>query len=73
MRIRSRKGSTRIVLGKGSGIDNINDGLEQLGIIATEEEKVEILQLVKSASLKKKALVDLDEFRSLVWQIVDHI
>jgi isopropylmalate/homocitrate/citramalate synthase len=54
-----------IVLGKGSGLDNINDHLDQHGLTATEEQKNELLTAVKSASLAKRELLMPDEFREL--------
>lgn len=47
-----------IVLGKGSGIDNINDALERIGVSASDDEKLEILAQVKALSLERKALLD---------------
>ena len=55
----------RIVLGKGSGIDNVTEYLEKLGVTATDEQKQEILVEVKAASLAKKALLDIDEFKTI--------
>lgn len=47
-----------IVLGKGSGIDNISDALERIGVSASDDEKLEILAQVKALSLERKALLD---------------
>lgn len=59
-----------IVLGKGSGIDNIVEHLEQLGWEATEDQQLELLQLVKTASLEKAELLDADEFMRLAKQVI---
>jgi len=56
----------RIVLGKGSGIDNVTEYLEILGVTASDEQKQELLQEVKAASLAKKGLLDIDEFKAIV-------
>jgi len=55
----------KVVLGKGSGIDSIHYHLDRMGIRATEEEALDLLQQVKSLSLERKALIDLEEFRKL--------
>ena len=60
----------RIVLGKGSGIDSIVYRLDQLGISASNDEMLEMLQQVKALSLEKKRLLDDDEFRKIVEGVV---
>ena len=55
----------KIVLGKGSGIDSIHYYLDQFGLRATDEEAMDLLQQVKSRSLERKALIDLEEFRKM--------
>ncbi|GAA3764001.1 LeuA family protein [Salinactinospora qingdaonensis] len=59
-----------IVLGKGSGLDNIVDALERLGLSATEEQRDTILQRVKQRSLETKRLLDDDEFTAIVNDVV---
>ena len=54
-----------IVLGKGSGLDNIADHLERHDLTATEEQRSDLLAAVKSASLAKQELLTPDEFREL--------
>lgn len=54
-----------VVLGKGSGLDNITDHLDQHGLTATEEQQNELLTAVKSASLAKRELLTPEEFREL--------
>lgn len=53
------------VIGKGSGIDSINLFLDELGIKATEEEKLALLSDVKEKALKEKRLLTMDEFKEL--------
>jgi hypothetical protein len=53
------------VLGKGSGIDSIPYHLDRLGMKATDEQAMDLLQQVKSTSLERKALIDLEEFRRM--------
>jgi isopropylmalate/homocitrate/citramalate synthase len=60
----------RVVLGKNSGLDSIKMHLERLRVRATEEQAGEILVRVKSASLKKKGLVDGEQFRAIVKAVV---
>jgi len=55
----------RAVLGKGSGIDSIAWFLDQLGLPASEEQKLALLAEVKERSLREKRLLSLDEFRDL--------
>jgi len=59
-----------IVLGKGSGIDNIAEGLERLGLEASDEQKMEMLQQVKSKSLEKRDLLNDDEFREIAEDVL---
>jgi isopropylmalate/homocitrate/citramalate synthase len=57
----------RIVLGKGSGLDSVHIWLDRLRLPpASEEQATEILQEVKAASLRKKALLTPEEFRAIV-------
>jgi len=60
----------RIVLGKGSGIDNVAEGLERIGVTATDEEKLEILQQVKTRSLERKSLLDDTDLKNIVDSVV---
>ncbi|MPZ59842.1 MAG: pyruvate carboxyltransferase [Propionibacteriales bacterium] len=60
----------RIVLGKGSGVDNITDHLEQHGLTVTAEQQAELLQQVKSASLAKKGLLTKEEFAELARSVI---
>jgi isopropylmalate/homocitrate/citramalate synthase len=60
----------RIVLGKGSGIDNIVEGLERIGVSASPEEGLEILQHVKARSLERKALLDDSDLKDIAGSVV---
>jgi len=60
----------RIVLGKGSGIDNVNEALERTGIKASEEEKQAILARVKQRSIELKGLIDDADFRAIAEEVV---
>lgn len=55
----------RVVLGKGSGLDNIADYLEQLNLSADEGQRARLLEAVKSASLRKRGLLTKEEFSDL--------
>lgn len=63
-------GPPQVVLGKNSGIDSIGIWLDELGVSATEDERLELLRLVKERSLEKKALLSRSEFADLVGQVV---
>ena len=56
----------KIVLGKGSGLDNVAEALAEIGAEATDEERQRILIAVKEASLAKRDLLDEGEFRAIV-------
>ena len=60
----------RIVLGKGSGIDNVVEGLERIGVTATGEEKLDILQQVKARSLERKSLLDDSDLKNIFDSVV---
>jgi isopropylmalate/homocitrate/citramalate synthase len=55
----------RLLLGKGSGLDNVAEGLERLGLQATDGQRREILQQVKARSLELRRTVDDDEFTTI--------
>jgi len=54
-----------IVIGKNSGPPTMEEWCEKLGITATDEEKMAMLQLVKAKSFEKKDLLTPDEFRAI--------
>lgn len=55
----------QIVLGKGSGLDNVSDWLERTGLTATEAQRTDILTQVKEFALAHKRLLTTDEFVSI--------
>ena len=55
-----------IVLGKNSGPPSIEEWCEKLGITASDEDKMAILQGVKAKSFEKKDLLTADEFKAIV-------
>jgi len=59
-----------IVLGKNSGPPSIEEWCEKLGVIATEEQRMAMLQQVKAKSFEKKDLLTADEFRSIVDRVL---
>jgi len=59
-----------IVLGKNSGPPSIEEWCEKLGVKATEEERMAMLQLVKAKSFEKKNLLTNEEFRAIVDRVL---
>jgi isopropylmalate/homocitrate/citramalate synthase len=59
-----------IVLGKNSGPPSIEEWCEKLGIKATEEERMAMLQMVKAKSFEKKDLLTADEFKAIVNRVL---
>ena len=59
-----------IVLGKNSGPPSMEEWCDKLGIKATDEQKMEMLQLVKAKSFEKKDLLTADEFRTIADQVL---
>jgi isopropylmalate/homocitrate/citramalate synthase len=55
-----------IVLGKNSGPPSMLEWCEKLGVTATEEERMAMLQMVKAKSFEKKDLLTVDEFKAIV-------
>jgi isopropylmalate/homocitrate/citramalate synthase len=60
----------KVVLGKNSGLDSIKLHLQRLRVKATDDQVNELVLRVKTASLKKKGLVDDQEFRTMVKAVV---
>jgi isopropylmalate/homocitrate/citramalate synthase len=60
----------RIVLGKNSGIDSIRMHLDRIRVKATDDQVNEIVARVKRESMRKKGLLDDNEFRKIVKQVV---
>jgi isopropylmalate/homocitrate/citramalate synthase len=63
----------RLVLGKGSGLDSVVDGLERVGLTATPEETAAILTEVKAVSLERKTLIGLDEFELIARGVIGRV
>lgn len=59
-----------IVLGKNSGPPSIEEWCEKLGIKATEEERMAMLQMVKAKSFEKKELLTADEFKVIADRVL---
>jgi isopropylmalate/homocitrate/citramalate synthase len=59
-----------IVLGKNSGPPSIEEWCEKLGIKASEEERMALLQAVKAKSFEKKDLLTADEFKAIVERVL---
>ena len=59
-----------IVLGKNSGPPSMEEWCEKLGITATDEEKMAMLQLVKAKSFEKKDLLTAEEFKGITNQVL---
>ena len=65
--LRARRApSAAIVLGKKSGLDSIRIKAEELGLDVPEERRAELLAAVKELGMRKRGLVDDDEFVALV-------
>lgn len=59
-----------IVLGKNSGPPSIEEWCEKLGVKATDDERMAMLQQVKAKSFEKKDLLTADEFRAIVDRVL---
>ncbi|MDI6754670.1 MAG: pyruvate carboxyltransferase [Thermodesulfobacteriota bacterium] len=59
-----------IVMGKSSGVDSVVEWLEKTGLDASQEQREAIVQKVKEASILKKGLLDEEEFKKIVQEIV---
>jgi isopropylmalate/homocitrate/citramalate synthase len=60
----------RIVLGKGSGADNVNEALDRLGLAASEEQKQAILVRVKQRSIELKGLLEDADVRAIAEDVL---
>jgi hypothetical protein len=58
------------VLGKNSGPPSMEEWCEKLGITATEEERMQMLLLVKAKSFEKKDLLTADEFKAIADRVL---
>lgn len=59
----------RLVLGKGSGLDNVAEALERLGIRATDKQRQEILGKIKKRSLELHGLVGDSDVQAIAESI----
>jgi isopropylmalate/homocitrate/citramalate synthase len=59
-----------IVLGKNSGPPSMEEWCEKLGVTATDEERMAMLQQVKAKSFEKKDLLTTDEFKEIVNRVL---
>ena len=59
-----------IVLGKNSGPPSMDEWCEKLGLTATDDEKMAMLQLVKAKSFEKKDLLTADEFKAIADRVL---
>src|SRR5437899_767193 len=59
-----------IVLGKNSGPPSIEEWCEKLGITASEEQRMAMLQQVKAKSFEKKDLLTPDEFKHIADRVL---
>jgi isopropylmalate/homocitrate/citramalate synthase len=59
-----------IVLGKNSGPPSMEEWCEKLGVTATDEQRMAMLQQVKAKSFEKKDLLTADEFREIVDRVL---
>jgi len=60
----------RLVFGKGSGLDSVTEALEQLGLAASADETVILLAEIKRESLRRKALLSIDEIRPIAERVL---
>jgi isopropylmalate/homocitrate/citramalate synthase len=59
-----------IVLGKNSGPPSMEEWCEKLGLTASEDERMQMLKLVKARSFEKKDLLTADEFKKIANQVL---
>jgi isopropylmalate/homocitrate/citramalate synthase len=59
-----------IVLGKNSGPPSIEEWCEKLGVKASDEEKMAMVQMVKAKSFEKKGLLTAEEFKSIADRVL---
>ena len=59
-----------IVLGKNSGPPSMDEWCEKLGIQASDEQKMQMLQAVKAKSFEKKDLLTTEEFKAIAANVL---
>jgi isopropylmalate/homocitrate/citramalate synthase len=57
-------------LGKGSGVDSVKIWLEKIGVELSDDEAMDVLLAVKQFALEKKRLLNQDDFRRIVEQVI---
>jgi len=55
----------QIVMGKSSGVDTVVEFLEKMGADASQEQREAMVQKIKEASIKKKGLLNMEEFKEI--------
>jgi isopropylmalate/homocitrate/citramalate synthase len=60
----------QIVMGKSSGVDTVVEFLEKMGADASQEQREAMVQKIKEASIKKKGLLNMEEFKEIYNRIV---
>ena len=58
-----------VVMGKGSGIDSVNQWLQEVGMQVSEQDGMKILAAIKLHSLKSKRMLTKGEFRDIARSI----
>ncbi len=59
-----------VVLGKKSGLDNIDIKAKELGLVIPDDKRAAVLSAVKQRGIEKRGLVSDAEFREIVGRIV---
>jgi methanogen homocitrate synthase len=59
-----------VLMGKKSGKKSVEYKLEQLNIKATPDQVEKVLEKVKALGIKKKGLVNDDEFRNIIKEVL---
>jgi isopropylmalate/homocitrate/citramalate synthase len=60
-----------VLLSKKSGKRSVEYKLEKMNVKATSEQADEILKKVKELGVKKKGLVNDDEFKRIVKEVIE--
>lgn len=59
-----------LVMGKHSGIPTVNEWLGKLGKNASEEQKLEMVQLIKDRAYEKSSLLNEEDFKNIVAKVI---
>jgi isopropylmalate/homocitrate/citramalate synthase len=60
----------KVVMGKNSGIDSIGAWLDSLGLVASNEQRLQMVPLVKQKATEKKGLLTEEDFMEIYRQVV---